>query len=122
MKHYSEAELERALFAMPLEEPPADMHAAILAQTIYGAPAAAARWELAGLISVAFAACALVWMIVAGGGTLFDRTILSATMYAEHALNSIQTLLWLATGCATAFAISLSFNVTTPIRQRIAKR
>jgi len=122
MKHYSEEELERALFALSLEEPPTDLHAAILSRTIYRAPMIAARWELAGLISVAFAACVLLWMIVAGGGTLFDRTVLSAASYAERALGSMQTLLWLAIGCATAFALSLSSNPPIPVRRRIAKR
>ncbi len=122
MNYYSEEELERALFALPLEEPPADLHGAILSRTIYRAPIVAARWELAGLISVAFAACVLLWMIVAGGGTLFDRTVLSAVAYTGHALNSLQTLLWLGIGCATAFALSLSFNSPVPVRRRIAKR
>lgn len=122
MKHYSEEELERALFVLSLEEPPTDLHAAILSRTIYRAPMIAARWELAGLISVAFAACVLLWMIVAGGGTLFDRTVLSAASYAERALGSMQTLLWLAIGCATAFALSLPSNPPIPVRRRIAKR
>lgn len=122
MGYDSEEELERALFALPLEEPPAGMHAAILAQTIYRAPAAAARWELAGLLSVAFAVCALVWMIAAGGGSLFDRTLLAAFAYGERALSSLQTLLWLAIGCATAFAVSLSFGTPAPAFRRIVRR
>ena len=39
-------ELDRALFALPLEEPPADMHERIMAATVLRAGPAFRTWEL----------------------------------------------------------------------------
>lgn len=63
MKHYDDDELERALFALDLEQPPADLRASILSETIYHVPVTAAvrPWELwlfGGLCAL------LVWMLV----------------------------------------------------------
>ncbi len=47
-------ELDRALFALPLEEPPADMHARIMSATIYRVAPTFQPWELV-LLAVAVA-------------------------------------------------------------------
>jgi hypothetical protein len=42
----TDAEIERALFALPLEEPPADLHARILAATIHRPRQIFQVWEI----------------------------------------------------------------------------
>ncbi len=61
-RHYNDDDLERALFALDLEEPPADLRDSILARTIYRVPASASvrPWE----IWLYGAMCAaLVWLL-----------------------------------------------------------
>ena len=105
MMYRDDDALDRALFALPLEEPPADLRASILTATVYRpAPVAAfAPWEIAVL---GVMAAMLVWfvaVIAMGGGELFTNTISAIASTAAHALTNVTTLAWLATGTATAF-------------------
>jgi hypothetical protein len=56
-------ELDRALFALPLEEPPADMHQRIMAATVLRAAPAFRQWELWLLAAaVALVGCLAVYV------------------------------------------------------------
>ena len=68
MMYDSDDALERALFALPLEEPPADLRGAILASTAYRPAAPFSVWEVAGLGAVAAITLWLVVLIAMGGG------------------------------------------------------
>lgn len=122
MKHYdSDEELERALFALDLEDPPADLRHSILAATIYHVPVTAAvrPWELwlyGGLCA------ALVWLLVAVlRGTPVDST---AMFYGEQLVAFFShpaTLFWIAVGAAASAWIS-QMNLTLPAGYQRATR
>ena len=104
MMYRDDDALDRALFALPLEEPPADLRASILTATVYRpAPVPAfAPWEIA-LLGVM--AALLVWfvaIIAMGGGSLFSHTVSTIASTASHALTNVTTLAWLAAGIGTA--------------------
>jgi hypothetical protein len=112
MKPYdSDEELERALFALPLEEPPADLRASILTATIYRPAVPVKPWE----IWAAGALCAvLVWLLllIARGGAVSTVETVSAYITSGLALLAQpQTLFWIAIGAGAAFWIS-QLNLT----------
>jgi hypothetical protein len=110
-------DLDRALRALPLEEPPAGLRDSILAATIYAPPhpALAMRvWEVTGIgvwlaLSTWFA-LAVIWNPAAAGQfAAFGTRLVSV-------LSDPLTLEWLAAGMAAAFTISfVSFQ---PVRVR----
>ena len=112
MKPYdNDEELERALFALALEEPPAGLRASILAATIYRPAMSVKPWE----VWTAGALCAvLVWLLllVARGGA--TSTVQSVSAYITSGLALLvqpQTLFWIAIGAAAAFWVS-QLNLT----------
>ncbi|HLI96146.1 MAG TPA: hypothetical protein VKT72_08675 [Candidatus Baltobacteraceae bacterium] len=115
-RNYNDDELERALFALDLEEPPADLRGSILAQTIYRVPASASvrPWE----IWLYGAMCAaLVWLLffVLRGDA--HRAVVTATDYGHQLLSAVaqpSVLFWIALGGAAAFWISQMELAPTP--------
>jgi hypothetical protein len=125
MRYENDDELDRALCAIPLEEPPADLRASILAATIYrpALPAIPFRlweaWALGAAIAVVVWLCALI----AGGGG--DRAIASLDLLGSSALAVITqplTLLWIALGGAAAFWLSQANFISVPLPQRFTRR
>lgn len=124
MKHYDDDELERALFALDLEEPPADLRASILAGTIYHVPVTAAvrPWELwlfGGLCAV------LVWMLV----FVLRGSAGPAAVQVEALGNGLAfffsqpaNLFWIAVGAAASVWISQVNLTGIPGYQRAARR
>lgn len=112
MKSYdSDDELERALFALELEEPPSGLRDSILAATIYRPPVAFKPWEV---WSVGALCAVLTWLLVlvAQGSatpafTAFDSYINEGLMLFSQPA----TLLWIALGGGAAFWIS-QLNLT----------
>ncbi|HMD01954.1 MAG TPA: hypothetical protein VKG44_03210 [Candidatus Baltobacteraceae bacterium] len=100
-------DLDRALLALPLEEPPADLRASILAATIYAppAPSFARTWEIAALGTFlaigAWLSLALLW------NPSFSGQVAGAGGLVAGALAEPNTFGWLATGVAIAFVVSL---------------
>jgi hypothetical protein len=101
-------DLDRALFALPLDEPPAGLRESILRATI-GADLSVApafsQWEIA--LVGALAAC-VVWLaavLIADkhAGTEFTAAVTAAV----HAFADPATLLWLSVGAAVALAVTL---------------
>lgn len=107
-------ELDRALFAMPLETPPAGMREAILRATVYAgtaSPLAFGRYEILGI----GAALALgAWLVIFA---IADRAFASA--FAENCyafargIGNPATIAWLATGGAVVTVATLA-NITLP--------
>lgn len=125
MKYYNnDDELERALFALDLEEPPADLRQSILAATIYHVPVSASvrpweAWLYGGLCA------ALVWLLIAVVRGTAAPAIALATSYGEQfvAFFSQPTVLfWIAIGGAATFWISQMNLTALPGYQRAARR
>jgi hypothetical protein len=109
-------ELDRALFNLPLAEPPAGLRASILASTIYAPRAMMRSWETIG-IGVALAL--LAWMVVgfATDGALAKAFAAPFASQLVAALSNTTTLIWLSCGAAIA-ALSGLFDPRTAISRR----
>jgi hypothetical protein len=123
MKPYeSEDDLDRGLFALSLEEPPADLHGSILAATIYAPPVRASSWEawLWGALCALF-----VWLLImAGRGDAVPAANAAIDALGRFAAGALQpqVLFWIAVGGGAAFWIS-QLNLTfAPGASRIVRR
>jgi hypothetical protein len=120
--NYDDDALDAALFALPLEEPPAELRASILSATIYHpAPIFSAR-EVVVLGTL----CAIiVWMIssiVFGGGTLFVHATQTAELALGRALSNGPTLAWIAAGAATAVWLSIFTGFQSPSKVKVPQQ
>jgi hypothetical protein len=116
--------LDRALAALPLEQPPADLHARIMAATAYApAPAAAAPlpgWELWLAAVLSSLALWLAWVFVSTPhvvdqlGAAIDRVVAGAD------LGSASTVVWIAVGVSAAWWIT-QLSVPQPERIRLRR-
>lgn len=107
MMYDSDDALDRALFALPLEEPPSDLRAVILATTAFRPAPPFGVWEVAALGALA---AVLVWLVVSislGGGGLFLETVSAIGAAAAAAISNVNVLAWLAAGAATAFWLTV---------------
>ena len=103
MMYRDDDALDQALFALPLEEPPADLRASILTATVYRPAPPFSVWEVT---LVGAMAAVLVWLIVLiamGGASLFVHTLSAIASAFARPLTNVATLAWLAAGTATAF-------------------
>lgn len=118
MMHHSDDALDAALFALPLEEPPADLRASILTATVYRPAPAFALWEVA-LLAIATAVLAwLVALVAQGGLSLFAHTVSVIGLTVGRSLSNVTTLAWIAAGGAAAFWISI-FTASQPATIRV---
>ena len=109
--------LDRALFALPLEEPPTDLRASILKATIYRPAPIFKAWELAVLGSVAAVMVWLVALIVLGGATLFvDSAQMVGVMVMRALTQNTATIAWVAAGGGAAIWLSI-FTGFQPARE-----
>jgi hypothetical protein len=114
MNDDTQDELDRALFALPLETPPSGMREAILRATVYAgvsSPLTFGRYEIVGI----GAALALgAWLVILA---VADRAFASA--FAENCyalareIGNPATLAWLATGGAVVTLATLA-NISLP--------
>jgi hypothetical protein len=109
-------ELDRALFALPLAEPPADLHRRILAATAFR-PAPAFRvwelWLLGGALAVA--GWLTFWMLASPPITGVRLTDAIEAGLRSLGLLSRSTYVWTAIGLSSVWWISkLSFM---PVRR-----
>lgn len=122
MKSYdSDDELERALFALPLEEPPADLRASILAATVYRPPLIVKPWEIWALGAVI---ALLVWLLVLVAKGTAAPAMLAFDSYVMDALRQFAqpaTLFWIALGGGAAAWIS-QLNLTPAAGVQQARR
>jgi len=121
---YDEDALDRALFALPLEEPPAGLRASILLATAYRPAPAFSVIELGVLGALGAVAAWLVVLLVLGGGSLFVNTLETIASFAERTFSNPATLAWVAAGGATALWLSLfsGFAPATAMPNRSTRR
>jgi hypothetical protein len=124
MMYDSDDALDRALFALPLEEPPAELRGAILTSTVYRPAAPFSVWEVAGLGAIAAVTLWLVVLIAMGGGGLFLHTLSTIGSSVASGLSNVTVLAWLAAGAATAFWLSLftGWQALAPVTRRLDRR
>ena len=104
---HNDENLDQALFGLALEEPPADLRASILASTIYQPAPMFSRVELVALCAMVLGLLAMIGVVIAGGGSLFEHSVLALERASIRAFSSYQTLGWLAVGGSTAIWLSL---------------
>ena len=104
-------DLERALFALDLEEPPADLRASILAATIYRPPLPIKIWEIWTLGLVCAVLTWLLVLIARGSAAPLWSQI---EMHGQPVLAAFlqpSVLFWIALGGGAALWIS-QLNLT----------
>ena len=110
-RYDNDDDLERALFALPLEEPPATLRREILDATIH-APAPAITLPHLGTLETGLygaLVALLVWLCVAvtrGDAANLDATLLGFGSHVIAFFSAPMTLLWLCAGTAIAAALS----------------
>ncbi len=112
--NYSENDLERALFNLPLEETPAGMRASILARTVYHRHAlpAVKPWE-AWLIGGCLAAIAwLVVLVLREGPAPIIAALDTIGAAILYVVSQPSAVLWIAVGGAASVWLS---HLTPPI-------
>lgn len=122
MKYDSDEALERALFALDLEQPPADLRASILASTVYRAPAIITLPEAAGLFALLGVVAWVCTSILMGGMPLLSHALTIIQVELDNFFGNTETMAWLAVGGAIAISLSLWPNQPLVVRQRIARR
>ncbi|HYW55286.1 MAG TPA: hypothetical protein VE826_15035 [Dongiaceae bacterium] len=119
MNYHDDDALDRALAALPLEEPPARLHDRIMAATVLRPAPLASGWEvwLVGtLVAVAAWCC---WLLVSSP-SIVTRVAAALSDALENAgLTSEYTLLWLAVGVSAAWWVS---QLTVPASRKIRVR
>lgn len=124
MMYDSDDALDRALFALPLEEPPSDLRAAILTSTAFRPSPPFAVWEVAALGALAAVTVWLAVLIAMGGGGLFLHTMSTIASTIEASLSNVTVLAWLAAGAATAFWLTFfaGSQPLTAMAERFGRR
>jgi hypothetical protein len=120
MTYDSDDVLDRALFALPLEEPPSDLRGSILTATAYRPAPPFSVWE-AVVIGVLSAVTLWLLVVVAmGGAPLFFNTLNAIGRTVTVGLSNVTTLAWFGAGAATALWLSLftSSQSISLLRQR----
>ncbi|HEY1654759.1 MAG TPA: hypothetical protein VGF86_06585 [Candidatus Tumulicola sp.] len=120
MMYDSDDALDRALFALPLEEPPSDLRGSILAATAFRPAPPFGVWEVAALGALAAVTLWLGVLIAMGGAGLFLQTVTTMASAIESSLSSVTVLAWLAAGAATA--LWLTFFTGSQLFAAVAQR
>ena len=122
MKHVSDEELDRALFALELEVPPADLRGSILAATCYRAPLIFKQWEIVVLGAALAVVAWLAVTIVTGGLPTLADNLQAGLQTVGSGLTNTVTVAWLSVGGAIAVWLSLWANQTQLPFGKIARR
>ena len=111
--------LDRALAALPLEEPPASLHARILAATVYRPRPAVQQWEVWLVATLSAVALWLSWVVMTSPRLVERFSEKLNRLIETGGLTSVNTLLWLAIGISAAWWLS---QLSVPPRRRIEIR
>jgi hypothetical protein len=109
-------DLDRALFSLPLAEPPAGLRASILGSTVFAPRPLMRTWETVGIgVALALVAWLLVAVWTTGGPVVAWTGQFSESLIA--AMSNFQTLVWLSCGASIA-AIAMLFDPRLSVRRR----
>ena len=111
-------DLDRALMALPLAEPPAGLRDSILASTVYAPPApslALRTWEIV-VVGTLLAIGAWLSLALAQSPSLTNRLAVEFQGVVA-ALSDFTTIAWLGCGVLVALGVSL-YNVV-PLRATV---
>ncbi|MDP9018294.1 MAG: hypothetical protein M3N19_08230 [Candidatus Eremiobacteraeota bacterium] len=124
MDHQAHDDLDRLLFALPLEEPPHDLRAGILSQTIYRPSFPIKVWELWTIGVLSAVAVWLCVMIVQGGAQAFVSTFGLIATLSSRVLADSATWLWIAGGGGVAFLLMILNLSPMPVAapSRVSRR
>jgi hypothetical protein len=111
-------DLDRMLAALPLEEPPARLHARILTATVFRPVPAVRSWELWLIATLVAVATWMTWVLASSPNFGERVTDLSARIIQAGGLDSLSTAIWLVAGVSAAWWIS-QMSFPTPRRSRI---
>ena len=111
MNYEAHDDLDRLLFALPLEEPPRDLRSSILASTIYRPAFPIKVWETWILGTLLALAVWLGVLIFQGGAAAFTGTLAVIGHFFTNQLLAPQTLIWIALGGGVAF-LTLILNLS----------
>lgn len=121
MNDHTDDQLDRALFALSLEQPPEGMREAILANTVFRPAPPFKLWEAWGL---GLAAAIMVWLIVEislGGAARFVQTFHYIGAFVLAVLGQPATLLWVGIGIGVSIWVSTA-NFELPLPERARRR
>jgi hypothetical protein len=118
---YHDDDLDRALAALPLEEPPAGLHARIMAATVYRPAPAFTGWEVWLIGTLVAVALWLTWLLVNTPHVTERLTAAVVNAFADSGLTSEYTVLWLAVGVSAAWWIS-TLTVPAAARRNVRTR
>lgn len=121
MKYHSDADLDRALFALPLEEAPHDLRAAILGATAYRHAPPFALWEAWTFGALAAIIGWLCISIATGGAERLVSTVESLSGTAYQFLGQPSTIIWMAIGVGVALWVSLADLAPVPSLPRLRR-
>jgi hypothetical protein len=114
--NYHDDELDRALFALPLEPLPDGLRASILAAVSVVPRPLLTRLEVVGVGAILALAAWLVILVLTGGSSI-GASFGQVGADLAHVASNWTTLAWLATGAATAIWLSLvTFPKRLPVR------
>jgi hypothetical protein len=111
--------LDRALAALPLEEPPASLHARIMAATVYRPRPVVRQWEVWLIATLSAVALWLSWVVLSSPRLVDGFSEKLSRLIETGGLTSTSTLLWLAIGISAAWWLS---QLSVPPRRRIEIR
>jgi hypothetical protein len=109
-------DLDRALFALPLEVPPAGLRESILRATVYASVAEPAfrPWEIA---AIGAALAVAVWLaIVVATNRAFGAELTANAVALGRAFADPAFLVWLTVGTAIAIWTSAAGSLRLPLR------
>lgn len=116
---YDDAKLDRALAALPLEEPPPDLRARILLATVHRRMPIFQTWEL-WMLGCALAAC--TWIVIAlvaapQASNETIRTVLSVVANVAVGLLNPALAVWFGIGAIAALAFGFSESALAVLRR-----
>jgi len=105
MSYHHDDDLDRALAALPLEEPPAGLHARIMAATVHRPAPLVRSWEVWLVGTLLALAAWLTWTLISSPQAV-DRVISAITGALASGTGFETTFVWLAIGASSAWWLS----------------
>ena len=106
MTHHDDDDLDRALAALPLEEPPAGLHARIMAATVHRPEPLVRSWEVWLIGTLVAVAAWLTWALVSSPHAIERVTTALARGLETTAAGDYTVFVWLAVGISATWWIS----------------